>query len=536
MPRVLLATFAFAFVSTASAAEPLHAQIDRHIAAGHKDYANKAAPLASDEEFLRRVYLDLNGTIPPVDEVREFLAESSSDKREKLIDRLVDDPGYARRMAYHFDVMLMERRRDTKVPRADWEKYLRATFAANKPYDEFVSEMLSNDGSDKETRAAAKFFLDRDLEPNLVTRDLARVFLGRDLQCSQCHDHPRNPYYLQADYYGILAFINRSFLFPNDKAATAVIAEKAEGEVNFTSVFDKSKKQGETGPRLPGMKALLEPKLEKGKEYKVKPEKNVKPVPVYSRFSRLADSMTSPENPAFARTAVNRLWAMMMGRGLIDPVDQDHPDNPPSHPKLLDLLAEEFVAHDYDIKWLLREIALSETYQRSSVVPKGLEEVPPAAYLVANLKPLSPEQLAFAVCEATGMTGNERRALGKKMMVEAVDVRLGSTVAAFRKVFAGGPGEPEDGTTTLDQTLFLKNDDVVRKLIAPRSENLAARIAKMSNEAAAEELFLAVLTRPPTEDEKKDVIEVLKDAKDRPAICGELVWALVASGEFRFNH
>ena len=428
-------------------------------------------------------------------------------------------------MAQAFDVILMERRKDTRVPRAAWETYLRDAFASNRTYDAFAREILSADGTDARTRPAAKFFLDRDLEPNLITRDLGRVFLGRNLGCAQCHDHPTVADYKQADYYGVQAFINRTFLFPNAQVPTAVIAEKADGEVNFTSVFDKAKKTSATGPRMPGLKPLDEPKAEKGKEYTVAPAKDVRPVPAYSRRERLAAAVTAPENAAFARTAVNRLWALMLGRGIIDPVDQDHAANPPSHPELLDLLAREFVAHKYDVKWLIREIALTRTYQRTSEVPAALSDVPPERYLVGPLKPLAAEQLAYALSEATGNT--------------SADAKAAPLVAAFRGVYGGPAGEPDDGTTqTLSQTLFLKNGPVVRALTQPRAGNLADRLGKLPPEKAADELFLSVLTRRPTAGEKADVTAALTrtPTAERPAFCGELVWALVTSAEFRFNH
>jgi len=519
------------------AAEPLHARIDALIAAGHPNYAKEAAPVAGDAEFVRRIYLDLAGTIPSAAEARAFLDDTSPGKRATLIDALLAAPGYARRMAQVFDVVLMERRPDAKVPRAAWDDYLRTTFAKNTPYDVFVRELLSADGTDPKTRPAAKFFLDRNLEPNLVTRDLGRVFLGRNLTCAQCHDHPHVGDYKQADYYGLLAFVNRSFLFPNATAATAVIAEKADGDVTFVSVFDKTKAVGATGPRMPGAKPLDEPKFDKGKEYTTAPAKDVKPVPAYSRRARLAAAVTSPDNPAFARTAANRLWAQLLGRGLVNPVENDHPGNPPSHPELLDLLTKEFAASQYDVKWLVREIVLSRTYQRASEVPAALADVPADRYLVANLKPLSPEQFAYAAAEATGETGLARTALAAKATDAALDAKLAPVVAAFRGVFAGRPGEPEDGlTTTLDQTLFLKNGGVVRALTVAKAGNLADRLAKLPDDAAADALFLAVLTRPATADEKADVAAAVKGAATRPAAFGELVWALMASGEFRFNH
>jgi Protein of unknown function (DUF1549)/Protein of unknown function (DUF1553) len=498
------------------ARNPLHTRIDKLIAAGVRDFAKHTAPLADDAEFVRRVYLDITGSIPTSAEVRAFLDDKSANKRTRLIDQLLDGPGYARHMAWFLDVTLMERRPDSKVPRAAWEEYLRAVVAENQPYDAFVRELLASDGTDPKTRPAAKFLLDRDLEPNLVTRDIARIFLGRNLQCAQCHDHPNVGDYKQDEYYGIQAFLNRSFLFPNAGAPTATIAEKAEGDVSFVSVFDKTKKQNTTLPKIRGVKPIEEMKPEKGKEYKVAPAANVRPVPTLSRREFLAVAITSPENKAFARTAVNRLWAMMLGRGLVNSPEWDHSANPPSHPELLDLLAAEFVRHHYDIKWLVRQIALSETYQRSSVIPAGLSEVPPDRYLAATLKPLSPEQLAFAVAQAGGQP-NGTGALG-----------------TFRNMFGSRPGESQDNfAITLDQTLFLKYSATVRGLLGARTSALA----KLTDtDAIADELFLSVLSRRPTADEKKDVADELKSAKDRNAVLSELVWALVASAEFRFNH
>ena len=271
-------------VATAAAKTPLHARIDALVAARHPGHAAEAAPPADDAEFLRRAALDLRGGIPTAGEVRAFLADPSPDKRPRRIDALLAAPGYARRMAHHFDVVLMERRRDSKVPRAAWEKYLRDAFAANRPYDELVREILSADGTAAATRPAAKFLLDRDLEPNLVTKDVGRIFLGRNFQCAQCHDHPVVAAYKQEHYYGIYAFLNRSYLFPRAADAKAVIAEKAEGDVSFTSVFDETKEQKSTTPRMPGGKPLAEPKLEKGKEYEVPPKgPAVRPVPAFSR-------------------------------------------------------------------------------------------------------------------------------------------------------------------------------------------------------------------------------------------------------------
>jgi len=514
-----------------AAAEPLHKQIDALIAAGQKGHEKERAALAGDAEFFRRIYLDLAGLAPSPDETRAFLADPDKTKREKLIDKLLASPAYARRMAWHFDVVLMERHADKKVPRAAWEEYLRASFAENKPYDAFARELLAADGTDPKLRPAAKFYLDRDFEPNLVTKDVARVFLGRNLQCAQCHDHPLIDAYKQSEYFGILAFLNRTYLFPNANDAKAVLAEKADGEVNFVSVFDKAKKQNTTLPRVMTGKAFEEPKLEKGKEYKVAPAKDVRPVPQYSRREKLAAAMTSAENPYFARAGANRLWALMLGRGIVHPVDLDHAANPPSHPELLDLLAKEFVARKFDVKALLREIALSETYQRSSELPAGSDEPPAERYLAGLLKPLSAEQLAFAAAQATGP-------IAKDPAMTTAPANAAGVTPTFRNMFGGQPGLPDHGTTTnLDQTLFLKFGGAVRSLIAPRGGSLADRMMKATDpSAAAEDLFLSLYSRLPTAEEKQDVAAAMKATPDRAAAIQELIWACLASSEFRFNH
>ena len=317
-------------------------------------------------------------------------------------------------MQQYFDVALMERRRDAKVPRAAWEEFLRSSFAANKPYDQLVREILSADGADPKRRAAAKFFLDRDLEPNVVTRDIGRLFLGRNLQCAQCHDHPLVDDYKQDHYYGIQAFLNRTFLFPNAAGADRGHRREGRGRGDVHERLRQGQDAEDDRPaRCPGGKPIAEPKLEKGKEYKVAPAKDVRPVPTYSRRARWRRRSPSRDNPAFRRTAANRLWAMMIGRGLVHPLDLDHPGNPPSHPELLDLLADEFAAHKFDVKWLLREIALSKTYQRSSEVPAGAKDLAPDRFAVAPLKPLSPEQLAYARrCRRPASPDAERLASG----------------------------------------------------------------------------------------------------------------------------
>jgi hypothetical protein len=556
---------------------PLHVQIDRLIAAGTPDYESQAVPLASDAEFLRRVSLDLTGQIPTTDATRAFLTDDDPEKREKLVDRLLDSPEYARHMQNVYDVMLMRRLRAQKVSEADWQTFLRTSFAENKSWDQITREILSADGTDAKKRGPARFYLDRDGEANEITRDVGRIFLGVNLECAQCHDHPEVYDWKQEHYYGISAFLIRTFVF-TDKQKKAMLAEKAEGEVTFQSVFepaDKKKGGKTTLPKLFDGPVLEEPKFKEGEEYEVKPDKDVRPIPKFSRLAKLPAAIIEGSDGRFARTAANRLWAQMMGRGLIHPVDYDYSLNPPSHPELLDLLAQQFEAQGYDIKWMLRELALTKTYQRSSrqaVAPeseniaaaandeivdaealaeaaesaepeeKSVEELPEEAFGQAMLKPLSPSQFAWAVLQATGEADVQRKALGDKFTEAALHQKLTGIENRFIQLFGGLPGSPpEEFESTVDQVLFLANDATVLGLIRPKNGNLADRLNKLPEDdakALADELFLSVLTREPTEEEVAGVQNYLSGLSANAHADGiqELIWALLASSEFRFNH
>ncbi len=528
------------FIRSASGQAPLHERIDQLVRRGHKDYAQVAAPVSDDAEFVRRIYLDITGIIPTADEARAFLAERAPDRRGRLIDRLLASEKSAFHLADVYDVLLMDRRPDKHVKRPDWLAFLRGAFRANRPYDQLVRDILSADGSEPTTRAAARFVLDREGEPHLLTRDIGRLFLGMNLQCAQCHDHPLVDAYKQDHYYGIFAFFSRSYLYTDKAAKLTVLAEKGDGEVSFQSVF-MAKVVKNTGPHLPDVAPIVEPKFDKGQEY-VKPFKTgERGIPKFSRRAQLAGKLTAADNPRFARSAVNRVWAQYLGRGLVHPVEYDHAGNPPSHPELLALLTDEFVAHHYDLRWLTREILLSETYQRSSAAPAGTAAPDPAWFAVAALRPLSPEQFAWSLLQATGQLERERQALGTKATEAALQARLAPQTATFASLFGGQPGVPasaEDFNATVGQTLFLRNGSAVRGWLAPGGGNLTERLLKLADTSrVADELYVSVLTRYPAQEERRWVAEFLtRRTEDRAAAVADSVWAMVSSAEFRFNH
>lgn len=548
LKTLLVAAFVGIGSSMLSAAEgpSLSEQIDQHIATARPDYEQIAAPVADDGEFLRRVYLDLTGTIPSAEQTRAFFADASPDKRAKVVDQLLAGPEYARHMQRTFDVLLMRRLPSKHVPAAEWEKFLFDSFNANKPWDETVRAMFTNDGSDPANRGPARFLLDREADITTITRDISKLFLGANLECAQCHDHPQVEDFKQRHYYGVAAFFNRSFVFAG-KDKPVVLAEKGDGEVTFESVFEIRDKTStgpkSTPPKLFTSAAMSEPTFGKPEEaYVVAPADNIRPIPRYSRRSKFAEVVISAENRRFVRTTVNRMWAMLLGRGIVHPVDFDHTANKPSHPALLAHLTEEFATNGLDLKKLIRAIVLSKTYQRSSRMPAGKAAPPEDAFAQGQLKPLSPSQLCYALLQGTGQTDTQRIALGANLNEESLFKALSGNEVHFVQLYGGLPGKPvERFESTASQVLFYSNNPVVLNLLPPQNGNLSDRMLKLpadNPKAIAEELYITSLTRLPTAEETTEVEQYLAGVQggDRNNAVYELVWAAVSSAEFRLNH
>lgn len=348
-------------LSLTAAAEPLHVKVDAAMDAARN---GPAAPVADDAEFLRRVALALTGMPPTADEARAFFAGAAPDKRSKLVAALAGSGEFIRHLAVQLDVMLMERRAELHTKSADWRRWLEDSLAAGKSWDQLVREILTTDGSDEKTRPVARWMLERQAEPNLLTRDAGRLFLGRDMACAQCHDHPRIDDYFQRDYHGLLAFFGRTSLFQPDANKPGFVAEQAAGEAEWSSVFTKV--TGASRPRLPGGIEIEEPVIADAEKWIVAPndkDKTVRPVPKYSRRARLMESLVSDAD--FSRNLANRLWGMVMGRCLVEPPDLMHSANAPAHPAVLDLLGNEVAAMKFDLRGFVQELALTKTFAQA---------------------------------------------------------------------------------------------------------------------------------------------------------------------------
>ena len=458
----------------------LHHRIDEVI--------ERANPIVSeltiDGEFVRRLYLDLTGRIPSREEYARFVADASPQKREQLIDSLLASPEHARQMARWFDISTMERRSDKYVPAAEWQAYLFESFLANKPYNVLVREILTADGVDPAVRGRAKFLLDREAEPSLLTRDVGRMFFGRDLQCAQCHDHPLVDDYYQGDYYGLMAYFNRLSIFTlPDKRV--VLAEKAEGEVTYQSVFDRTAK-GVTRPRAPGGTQLVEPEFNGADAYEVAPAKDVRHVPKHSRVKKLAEEATSGANAAFNRNIANRLWAHMFGRGIVDPVDWEHSGNPPSNGELLDVLATDLVAHGFDIRYLIREIALTSAYQRRIDLPTSKETLTKIQLALGNRSDSAEFATAFAQAKSAVNAAHGALTDARK--------KLADTTEALNKAHVDR-AEVEKGIAAATQVVATANQQIEVKTAAKFALELALQAAENAKAKLPDEASLATISQ-----------------------------------------
>lgn len=505
----------------ANAEESLHARIDAVIEAKAKADNVPLSASADDAEFVRRVYLDFAGRIPTGAETKSFLADTAADKRVKLLDKLLGGPEYATRMADLFNVMLMERLGDSP----EWAKFLKESFEKNVAWDAMVKKMLRADPKETE-QPGASFWLAKRLENygqnpvdySGLTRDVGRIFLGKNFQCAECHDHLFIADYKQQDFQGLHTFFKNTYL------AKTVVGERPTVEKTpFVSVFTKV--QMATAPALPGAVMIDIPALTKGMEYLEPPDKKTGTPGVlkFSPLKEISEKLPTKSNTDFTRNSANRVWFMLLGRGQVHALDLHHGKNPASHPEVLDLLVAEFVGHNFDIKYLLREIALTKTYARSSKLPAGTKEAPDAKYFATVIeRRLTAEQLLQSTLVATGN-----------------DLKTADTLRPkFVKAYANQAREPEEEfTASLKAALFRLHDDAVLGLLAPKPGNLVERVAKLPDADAIDELYLAILSRRPSAEEKTAITKVLAKHHDKRAeAVGRVAWALLASMEFGVNH
>lgn len=354
-----------------TAASTLSQQIDQHLA---PVIPPLSAAKEEDGALLRRLSLDLRGVVPTKEELDAFAADTAANRWTEWVDKFLQDPLCDEHLVTFLDRTLMLRRGFAQVDRAVWISYLRDKVAANTPLDTLTRELLFTPWWNRDHRAAQRFYLDRGGDPHLITRDLARVFLGRDLQCAQCHDHPLVEDFRQVDYHGLLAFVSAGSLAEvaykdaeDKEQKVQLYIEKAAGDAPFESVFERGTLL-RSGTRLDGQPEQIDEYHMPDSRYLAKaPEGAFSGAPIppqSSRREQLAQRLASRENPAFVSNWANRLWALVYGRGLVHPVDMNEPDNPPSHPELYREISDGLLNCDMQIKKFLRELVIAQSYQR----------------------------------------------------------------------------------------------------------------------------------------------------------------------------
>jgi hypothetical protein len=471
--------------------------IDKHIDARLAAEGVPPAAIADDAEFLRRVYLDLTGRIPSVATVRRFLADQTPDKRQRLISELLDGPAYPRHFANVWRATLLP---DTPAGaenigvRTGFETWLRQQLKENVAYDQMVRAILAPTG-------ARTFYAANEEKPENLAAATSRLFLGVKIECAQCHRHPFAPW-TREQFWSLAAFYapspqrNR-----NRRAAPSATAFPRQIKIPGTDKVVKTRFLDDT-----------EPASADGTDPRV----------------LLSQWVTAPENPWFARAAVNRVWAYYFGIGLVDPVDELGEQNPPSHPELLDALTEQFIANRFDLKYLIRAITLSRAYQRTSLLSDPAQD-DTRLFARMVLKGMTPEQIYESVEQATGFTE-------KNLPPEKRQIR-----PEFMARFTGPGSQRTDTQMSILQALALMNGKLTTDVTdLERSETLAAVVDAPFFDTAAriETLYLAALGRFPRAEERERLVNYVDGEvgeKQRRALA-DVFWALLNCGEFILNH
>jgi hypothetical protein len=491
-------------------------RIDELLAAEWKAAGVAPAPTSSDGEFLRRAYLDLTGVIPRVSEVREFLADERADKRELLVAQLLASPRYATHMATTWRNRILPLGVDPERSReaVGLQKWLRTRFAKNLRYDNLVGELLLAIGGDE--LGPALYFQANDLSPEKLAGSSAELFLGLKLECAQCHDHPFADW-SQRDFWGLAAF------FARVKAAD----ERMMMMRTSYRLVDADK--GDV--RLPESNEIVPPKYPRGDAASDEARK--------SRRTQLALWMTSRDNQYFSRAAINWAWTHMFGRGLVDSLDNIDPAQSTAQTKLLDELSTYFVESGFDLRNLWHTLASSQAYQLSSQ-HNNPEAAAPQLFARMLSKSLTPEQLydsliVLAPPASTGGMAYGSTASPASMLDE--DPARTEFVRRMRPP----PGSVTEYRAGTLQALMLMNGRTTTETTGHDSSSLLGALDSpfMTGEEQVESLFLAALARRPDSEEREACAQALAKCagtEDRHRAMSDLLWALVNSTEFAFNH
>jgi Protein of unknown function (DUF1549)/Protein of unknown function (DUF1553)/Bacterial Ig-like domain (group 2) len=474
----------------------------------------KPSELCTDQEFIRRVYLDTIGVLPTVSEVQEFLSDPTEDRRAKVVDRLVSRPEFYDFWALKFaDVLRSNGRLIQEKGSYAYHRWIRTSLEQQKPMDQFVRELLTADGSTFRNPAANYYRISRDPENSVETT--AQLFLGVRIQCAKCHNHPFERW-TQDDYYGFAAFFSQIKRKKGTLPLEEVIYATNSGEVRQPRTGQTMKPKALGGPVMADDKSGSTP----------------------DRRERLAKWLTSPENPFFARSLVNRVWYHLMGRGIVEPVDDFRDSNPASNDELLDSLASSFIKSGYNLNSLVRLILTSRTYQLSARTEE-LNADDNLYFSHAYTKLLPAEVLLDAISTVTS-SATDFKNLPKG--ARATQIPDGQMDNPFLKTF-GRPARElaceceREGDSNLSQALQLIGGSTVNGKLRD-DDGRMAQLAKSSKSPGeiTQDLYLTALAREPNSTELAAAVKHLSSSTDRRQAVEDLGWVLINSKEFLFRH
>lgn len=501
--------------------------IDTHINKKLQANTIPASPRADDAEFLRRAYLDIVGKPPAFDKTLTFLKDADPNKREKLIESLLASADFGD----HFAERWVNLFRQMSVNQGEWEPerfkgWFAVQFNAGRGWGEIVRDLYATSGLLADHPQASFYYYNADMsgkfESKILVGNLSQVFLGVQLQCAECHDHPFSDY-KQKDFWGLAAFFSITST-PNNPPNTRAVRDnlpkqppKAGAQVTISIPQGEARNAG----------TRVRAKFLKGEEPDLDPAQSFRPT--------LANWLTAKENRPFALASINRLWAHFLGRGFVNPLNDFGDHNPPSHPELLDALAEEFAASNFDIKHMIRCICLSEAYQRSSKIVagnEGTESEPLFARMMSKVLP--PEELYDALCLALEVNEIAPSSADPKKKPNPKGPPPPSPRSVFVKFFRS-PGEVDEPTELklgvphvlmlMNARVFNSGGKVVERVMATAK----------SPEETIDGLFVAILARHADDAERKKFAEFVAAQPTPRAGYDRVVWTLINSTAFTLN-
>lgn len=491
--------------------------IDRHVVAKLNDLKVTPSDISGDEEFLRRVHLDLIGLQPTADEVRKFLADPNPSKRQAEIDVLFARPEFVDHWSLKWGDLFQNSRVRLSEPAVyAFREWLRGAVASNMPMDEFARRLLTSRGGASDDPAGAYFSISKDT--NDTVERVAQVFCGVRMLCARCHPHPMENW-TQADYFGMHSFFNQVTFkadprLPNVQNTRSVVLQLGTGH-------STNPRTGQAQP----------PRYLGGAEPSLPTETDRRP--------DFAQWLTTKDNPHFARSLTNRVWSYFFSRGIIDPVDDLRTTNPPINPELLDALTRDFVDHGFDVRHLMRTIVMSQTYQRSGV-PNESNRIDSLNFSHSIPRRVSAEALLDSLVQATGVRENFGGAPGGFSAAQLPDAEITSE---FLSLF-GKPQRMEacecerDNDSNMLQALHLINGNSILRRVTDGNGKVAQLLKQhLANEPLIEDLYLWSLARRPTPQEVQVANKHFETyGMDRAGAAQDLMWALFNSRDFLLVH